>query len=238
MAVVVAAAGAARGERLSDKAFVRLLRAITQCELPPGEIVSEPQLEQDYGFGRVPLRLAMDRLIQLRLMRPIHRRGYQVASITLADVRQTFELRLLVEPAAVRIATATVDVAALERLQASETGPLEPGNREAEALVIDRNRTFHLLLAGACGNPKIVSVIAQTLSDIDRVYYYGLLRDARFSDMREDHLRLIDALASRDGAKAERIVRKHIETGFAIVMDAIVDSASLQRPKVQALRRS
>ena len=236
MAVSATVTGAVRGERLSDKAFERLFRAITQCELPPGEIVSEPQLEQDYGFGRVPLRLAMDRLIQLNLMRPIHRRGYQVAPITLADVRQTFELRLMVEPPAVRIAAASVDVSALERLQASETGPLEAGNRETEAQVIDRNRTFHLLLANACGNPKIVSVIAQTLSDIDRVYYFGLLRDARFSDMREDHLRLIGALSARDGSKAERIIRKHIETGFAIVMDAIVNTASFGRTTIQIHR--
>ncbi|MBX0345590.1 GntR family transcriptional regulator [Acetobacter sp. TBRC 12305] len=225
-----------QGERQSDKVFDILQKAITRCELPPGEIVSEPQLEQNYGFGRVPLRLAMDRLVQLGLVKPLHRRGYEVAPITLSDVRHTFELRLMVEPPTTRMATGKVDIAALRALGPEETELATPTDPATQERVIERNRNFHLLIAEAAGNPKVVTLLGHVLSDIDRVYYFGLLTDSRFLDMRDDHCKLIEALAANDGAKAEKISRKHIETGYAIVVDAIVNSSSLSRTTVQVMR--
>jgi DNA-binding GntR family transcriptional regulator len=220
-------------ERQSDQAFEVIYRAITQCTLAPGVIVSEPQMEQMFGFGRIPIRLAMDRLMQMQLVKAIHRRGYQIAPITLTDVKNTFQLRLMIEPAAVRMAAGRVNIDELRRADEEANRTVDLNDQSTEAFVIHANRRFHLLIAEACGNDKIVALISQLLSDIDRVYYFGLVRDARFVDMQHSHKFLIDALAAGDGAKAERLARKHIENGYAIVLDAIINSSNLTDTNVQ-----
>jgi DNA-binding GntR family transcriptional regulator len=224
-------------ERQSDQAFEAIRGAITQCELAPAEIVSEPQLEQMFGFGRIPIRLAMDRLIQLQLVKAIHRRGYEIAPITLTDVKNTFQLRLMVEPAAVRMAAGRVNIEELRRADDEANRPVDMHDKSSEAFVINANRRLHLLIAEACGNDKIVALISQLLSDIDRVYYFGLVRDSRFVGMQHSHKFLIDALEAGDGAKAERLARKHIENGYSIVLDAIINSSNLTHTNVQLPNR-
>ncbi|MFM0133022.1 GntR family transcriptional regulator [Paraburkholderia sediminicola] len=228
-------AGRAPQERQSDQAFDVFSRAIKQCELVPGDIVSEPQLEQDYGFGRVPIRLAMDRLIQLKLVKPIHRKGFEIAPITLSDVKNSFQLRLMVEPPAVRLAVGRVDIAALRRAADDAGREVKAGDKAAEALIIEANRRLHMLIMNACGNEKVATLVGQILSDIDRVYYFGLVRNADVKIMQDDHGLMIDALESGDGVKAERLARKHIENGYSIVMDTIINSSNLSRTTVQAL---
>lgn len=220
-------------ERQSDQAFEVIYRAITECTLAPGAIVSEPQMEQMFGFGRIPIRLAMDRLMQLQLVKAIHRRGYEIAPITLTDVKNTFQLRLMVEPAAVRMAVGRVNIDELRRADQEASRKVDLQDHSTEAFVINANRRFHLLIAQACGNDKIVALISQLLSDIDRVYYFGLVRDARFVDMQHSHKFMIDALEAGDGAKAERLARKHIESGYSIVLDAIINSSSLTDTNVK-----
>jgi DNA-binding GntR family transcriptional regulator len=221
-------------ERQSDQAFEALFRANTQCDIAPGELGSEPQLEQQFGFGRVPIRLAMDRLIQLQLVRPIHRRGYEIAPITLADVKNNFQLRLMVEPAAARLAAGKVDVEELRRTDEDAKRKVNPEDKSTQALVLNANRRLHLLIAEGCGNDKIVALLGQILNDIDRVFYFGLVRDVRFGGLQHDHRLLIDALEAGDGAKAGRLTRKHIEQSYEIVMDAIINKSNLAHTMVQA----
>ncbi len=222
-----ASATTVNGERLSDQAFETLHKAITRCDLAPGEIVSEPQIEQKFGLGRVGIRLAMDRLIQLQLVKPIHRRGFEVAPIRIADVRNTFELRLLIEPPSVKIAVGRgVDLEQLREINELTLGTAKPGDKAAETLIIDANRDFHLRIVEACGNDKIISLMRKILSDIDRVYYYGLMRHPQFAAMQQQHSQIIDAIAAGDADGAARVTREHIETGYGIVMDAVMQNVS------------
>jgi DNA-binding GntR family transcriptional regulator len=214
-------------DRQSDQAFSRLYDAIVRCQLAPGVIVSEPQLQQTFGFSRVALRVAVDRLAQMSLIMPLHRRGYQVAPITLRDVRNTFALRLLVEPPTARTAIGRVDLDRLRKINDRILKPLKPGDPSRVAEVIDANREFHLLIAATSNNDKIVSLIEHLLRDIDRIYYFGLATDPRFTNMQSDHNALIDAMTRGDADRAELISRSHIEVGTQIAMDAILNSSDI-----------
>jgi DNA-binding GntR family transcriptional regulator len=215
-------------KRLSDQAFALIYKAITECELPPNSIVSEPQLERRFALGRVALRVAMDRLARMQLVRALHRKGYKVAPITLRDVKNMFEVRAMLEPTVARKAAGRIDVALLNELNKSCMQPAEPGNHAMEAEIINANREFHMLIAQACENDRLIAIIERLLRDTERVYYFGLVRDPRFASMQHDHTKLIDALARGDGDAAEQITREHIESGYRIVLDAILNSSNLQ----------
>jgi DNA-binding GntR family transcriptional regulator len=214
-------------ERQSDQAFIRVYDAIIRCELAPGAVISEPQLEAAFGFSRVALRLAIDRLGQMQLIQSLHRRGYRIAPITLRDVKNTFELRAIVEPAAAGQAAGRVDVGQLLALNERCTKPAEPGNRALEAELISANREFHMLIARSAGNEKLASVIEQLLGDTERVYYFGLVRDHRFKQMQHDHTILIETLSRGDAEEASRVTREHVQSGYKIVLDAILNSSGL-----------
>ena len=223
-----AAGGAAAAlERQSDQAFDKLYEAITRCELAPNSIVSEPQLEQDFKFSRVALRMAIDRLVQKQLMQPLHRRGYRIAPITLRDIKDTFGLRLLVEPPTAGAAAGVVDISRLNRINEKCLVAVRPGDRDAEAALTCANREFHLVIAEASGNRRLCSLLEQLIRDVDRVYHFGLVHDVRFAEMQSDHVDLIAALARGDGAQAEAMSRAHIERGYHIAMDAILNRSGL-----------
>jgi len=216
------------GGRLSDKAFNVLEQAITRCELTPGQIVSEREIEEQYSLSKVSIRLAMDRLIQLKLVKPIHRRGFEIAPILLADIRENFELRRMVEPQCFgKASQQKVDLDALRKLDQLMLKHPVSTDRMIDRIVIDANREFHLTVIRACGNARITALMSKILTDIDRAYYYGLMRHPKFYRMQEHHGEMFKALEAHDAVEAERLAREHIDQGYAIAMDAIMSAGSL-----------
>jgi DNA-binding GntR family transcriptional regulator len=214
-------------KRQSDQAFAKLYAAITECDLTPGMMVSEPQLEQMFEFSRVALRVAIDRLAQLQLIRPVHRRGYQIAPLTLRDIKNAFDLRLLVEPPTARTAVGRIDLDLLKKVNEKAVAPVSVGDRMGRAELINANREFHLMIAATAQNDRLLAVVEQVLRDIDRVYHFGLVRDPRYAHMQQEHFELIQSIERNDGDAAERIAREHIEEGRRIAMDAIINSSNL-----------
>src|SRR6185503_17212063 len=81
------------------EAHLRLRRAIVRLELPPSTPVSEASLTERFGLSRAAVRAALARLRAEGLVLAEPRRGHVIAPLTLRDVREVYDLRLLVEPA-------------------------------------------------------------------------------------------------------------------------------------------
>src|ERR1700719_129296 len=96
-------AGVARPQQ-NRVAFDRIKRDIISCALAPGRQVTEGELASRYSLGKAPIRAALAGLCQEGLLRAIPRRGYLIAPITMRNVQDTIQLRLLLEPAAARLA--------------------------------------------------------------------------------------------------------------------------------------
>jgi DNA-binding GntR family transcriptional regulator len=222
--------------RLSDQAFDRLLEAITSCALPPGSLVTEAQLEEATGFTRVPLRVAVDRLAQLNLVQPLHRRGYKIAPLTLRDVRNTFGLRAIVEPPTARMAVGAVDIQLLRAINRRCSGGFDPASAKAVAEFVRANSEFHLVIARASKNERITEVSIFLMKEIERFYYFGLMRNRRPPEMQDEHEQLIDALENKNPDEAERIARQHIELGQQVVLDAILHGSELADAELTLIR--
>ena len=103
---------------LTDRAYERLKHDVITCVLAPGTEVSEPQLCLNYRLGKAPVRMALIRLAHDGLVRAIPRRGYLISPVTLKDIQDIFELRLMLEPRAARMAAGNIDA---RRARALET---------------------------------------------------------------------------------------------------------------------
>ena len=94
---------------LTDRAYERIKHDVITCLLAPGAEISEPQLCLHYRLGKAPVRMALIRLAHDGLVRAIPRRGYRISAVTLKDIQDIFELRLMLEPVAARMAAGKID---------------------------------------------------------------------------------------------------------------------------------
>src|SRR5206468_8654423 len=84
--------------------YERLRREILSGVIPPGEFLLEENLAERFKISRTPLREAFIHLYRDGLLQKGPYKGYVVTGVTLATYRGGFQLRLLLEPAAAKLA--------------------------------------------------------------------------------------------------------------------------------------
>src|SRR5262245_57475724 len=112
---------AAAPRSLGEVIYGRIRRDIVGCIYVPGETCSESQLAETYGVGKAPVRWALAALSREGLVIARPRQGHTVAPVTLESVNEVFGLRLILEPAAARLAAGRADIALLEELHGRVT---------------------------------------------------------------------------------------------------------------------
>lgn len=220
----------------SDQAFETLYRKVVRCELVPGITVSEAELAKRFDLNRAAARAAVDRLSVMGFLRPVRRRGYVVKPITLRDVNDLFELRMIIEVAAGRLAAGRVDEFSLRRLDRVCTAGYRSGDRESEAKFLQANSEFHLTVAMATGNERLVGTLAQILKEMERLFHFGLSLRNRSDEMQQEHKALIDALASGDADEVERVTREELASSKSMVLDALMSSEALLDVSISVAR--
>lgn len=212
---------------LTDRAYERIRHDIISCMLAPGAEISETQLCSQYRIGKAPVRMALNRLAHDGLVRAIPRRGYRVAPITVKDVHDVFELRLMLEPAAARMAAGKIGAQRMRVLDEVARSSYQPGDPGSTSRFLEASKAFHAAIARATGNARLAEAIERLLDDMTRLLHLGLgLRD-RSQELSRAHRALVKALARGDGDTAERICREQIETARNMVLSAILTSGSV-----------
>ena len=90
-------------QSLKLQAYQYLKTKILNCEYRPNEFLNEQKLCAEMGnISRTPMRDALGRLEQEGLITILPKKGLMVSGITEEDVHSMFEMRLLVEPYALR----------------------------------------------------------------------------------------------------------------------------------------
>ncbi len=212
---------------LTDRAYERIKHDIITCVIAPGTEISEPQLGAHYRLGKAPVRMALNRLAHDGLVRAIPRRGYMVTPVTLKDIHDVFELRLMLEPAAARMAAGKVDAQRLRVLDDVCRAGYQPNDVKSITRFLDANKAFHVAIAQATGNGRLAAMIEQLLDQMTRLLHLGLGLRNRSQEMQREHRALVKALARGDGDTAERISREQIEAARNMVLSAIMTSSTV-----------
>lgn len=221
--------GTRRGPKvgLGDDAYQRMKRDILWCVVAPGQEVTESMLSERYELGKAPVRSALLRLRQEGLVRPLPRRGYQIAPVTIRDVQEIFQVRLVLEPPAARMAAGHTDADQLRALEAQVQAAYLPGDRSSEAKFLEANRGFHVTVAGMTGNHRLASLVEKVLEETDRILHFGLALQDRSDQFRHEHEDLVFALVEGDADLAERLTYESITNARDVVMEGILNSPTL-----------
>ena len=209
-----------------DTAFETLRREIVSCRIRPGATLSEPEVMESFGLGKATCRVALQRLAACGLVQAIPRQGYRVSAVTLKYVEDLFELRLLLEPRAARLAAEAgkCDIGKLERLEemCRKPRPRDIGNQID--FFLEANRSFHMAIARASGNARLCTMLGGIYDEMGRLVALGFGDRGARPNIEGDHIKLIAAMATGDGDKAEAVARRHVEVFRADVMATVNDS--------------
>jgi len=195
--------------RLSDKAYYLIRQRIITLELPPMSPIDEQALMEELQLGRTPIREALQRLAAENLVSIVPRRGMFVADISLTDLQQVFELRMMLEGFCARLAAQRASDNQLIEMQRL-IGELERvSNSDRRALmVIDEE--FHELLYQASDNEFLADTLRRLHALSFRIWHLVLDRLGGVRGAMEQHVEITKALKARDEQQAEALLREHI----------------------------
>jgi DNA-binding GntR family transcriptional regulator len=194
---------------LVDHPYDNLHRAILLGELERGARLREPEMAAGFQVSRARVRGAISRLIGDRLVRACGTGSVEVTDIT-AEMRNNYALREALETCAGRLAAFRVDENVLARLEellrASEHTDYRDRSRRAEI-----NRDFHLTIASAAASPRSTGLFDDFRGLFLNPHWHRRGTEVTARQSLQDHRAIIDALRVRDGDRAERAIRLHLQ---------------------------
>ncbi len=220
-----------------DSAYARIRRDILSCRLMPGALMTEPRSMEAYGIGKSSCRIALTRLAHEGFIQSLPRKGYQVAPVTVKDVEEVFTLRVQLEPLAARLAVGRVDIERLRVLEAACRVRHPVPLPDQIDVFMDANKAFHLEIARAAGNERLLRTLSGLMDEMTRLVALGFGVQGTKPEIKHDHNAMIDAFAEGDGKRAELIARRHVETFQAMTLEKVYASLRETRAFLPMLNR-
>jgi len=193
----------------TDQIYRQLRKAILSGEILSRTRLVEAEVAIWLGASRTPVREAISRLIRDRLVTRLPAGGVEVVD-TQSEYDEICFIREALEGAAARLAALHINEAELTRLEAlmqeSLKSPLDDYQGRLEL-----NQEFHQIIFNASRSSRLVAMINDFHEFFlnERVLEMYTRRDT--DTAVKHHLEIVDALRARDGRRAEKLVRRHLE---------------------------
>lgn len=228
----------------TDRAVLKIREMLLRGDFEPGERISELPLaarlaEANVKVSRTPLRLALEQLAHEGLLRPWPTGGFVVCEFSLADVWDTIAIRGVLEGTAARLAAERLrDDTELEPLRelCAQLDELLPVDTESFPRYLELNEAFHEEMWRLAKSPMLVRTIEQVVTlpfASPSALVFGPAEAAlsdRVSRIAQEHHRaLVEAIANREGTRAESLAREHARVARSNLARAVEDSELMGR---------
>ncbi len=200
-----------QGNTLAQQIRAALAQRILNGELAPGTRLKDNEVAEAFGTSNTPVREALRGLVTDGLAEVHPYRGCMVRRLDLGELAEAFDVRIVLEAYAARLAAGKLTPSQLARLE-------ELAARHEDAVAADDRKrageaggAFHRLLAEAAGN----SVLAQALAHLDnyiRLPRHRYLPLVRLPDV-PPYRAIAEALQARDPERAAALMAEHIAFG-------------------------
>jgi DNA-binding GntR family transcriptional regulator len=175
-------------------------------------------LAQELGVSRIPIREALSRLESEGLVASYPHCGYVVASLSLDEIRELFELRSLLEPELIRHAIPRMTKADVQVAEAILGRYAITLDTEDSRHWRELNVEYHMALYGPSGRTRTLEIVRNLLVHTDRYTRLVLTLDDGPNDAKDDHSRLLEHCRKAELNQAAALTRDHIERAAANVL--------------------
>jgi len=205
----------------AKQAYTHIKERVISGAYGAGERLTEVQLAQDLGTSRTPVREAMRLLVAEGFLyfRPNH--GTFVRAWSADEIRDIFDLRLLLESEIAANAARHISGKALAQLRMVQANLEACGAQVNEATLNEMNnlnRDFHRIIGEASENARLSSMLANAIEVPIVQRTFRRYNRAQLERSFQHHRELIDALSCRDAEWARDIMSCHIRSAkFAML---------------------
>ena len=199
----------------------RLRDRIVQGELVPGSRLNERVLCGELQLSRTPLREAFKTLASEGLVTLHPDRGASVTPITIATVRQIFEMLGALEGLAGELACRNITAAQFNEIRALHYQMLVHHARGELAEYFRYNQQIHIKMVEASGNPMLAQTYRKLNAHVRRARYMANLSPERWDRAVKEHEEILDALSERDSARLQTLLREHLGHKMVAVLSAL-----------------
>lgn len=208
---------------LQQQVHDRLLGKILRRELEPGERISPFEIAADLGVSITPVRDAVNQMAAEGLVTVTPRRGTVVSPVSIRDIEELYEIRLMIEPAAAEMAASRASEPEITRVQELaerlESGPAASTGRVDDLATylgeIAADAELHAAVVRAAHNRRLNSLYdgLRTHVLVGRAMFPRLYRGA--PHRRGEHRRIVEAIAGHDGEAARDAMAAHLRQALA-----------------------
>ncbi len=209
--------------RVND-VYTLLKNMAVTFQVRPGERINEVALSRKFQVSRTPLREALNRLVTEHLIEFRPGEGFFCRALEPKTIFELYELRAILEVAAVRLACdrGSKESFAALRDQLFGTGLKTVDRTIAE--VTEGDEAFHVEIARIAGNQELVHQLCQINDRIRFIRWIDMT--ARVATTKGEHVRILEALEARDAETAAAVMRGHIEKRMDQIVDAVKEGYS------------
>jgi DNA-binding GntR family transcriptional regulator len=213
---------AATRQRVRDELRERILTG----RLKPGDRLVERELAEDLGVSRVPVREAIRSLEAEGFVVVQSPRRVVVRQLARVDVEELFDVREALESLAAGLAAARAGKPELRRLERLLADAARATSRGDAARIPVLNSRFHDEIVAIAGNGLLTSL----LQPLEGRLRWLTSQNEHWSDLLDEHHRLVDAIASGDEARAREFAAEHVRVNREVTLRELFSDDSDDAP--------
>jgi GntR family transcriptional regulator, rspAB operon transcriptional repressor len=196
-------------------AYDDLKEKIINNILQPGDIVNDIELSNELNTSKTPVREALQQLEMEGFIENIHGRGFFVSRIAVQDLKELFDIRIMLECEVAKRAALMVDpekVNAIKKVFESSRDQTVNSIKE----YLKEGDQIHILLFETYGNKRLRELYRKLQEHIirNRIYLFKEIDDTRCRQSYLEHMEILEALAAKDPLGAETAMKKHLQNSM------------------------
>ena len=202
-----------RRERAVDAVYEALRQAIVSSLMKPGERMNVDELAAKLGVSLTPVRSAIQQLATEGLVEILPRSGTFVASLSIQDVEETFDIRCALECLAGEKAVENISAQELQRMRQLLRSLRKPLRNENDRTAHERdNSELHRIIVQASGNRRLLEMYDALNAHIKIARIHSAEADwpVRMSEEQSEHEEIVAAIENHNCETLGKALRKHI----------------------------
>ncbi len=216
-------------ETVASRIYGAIREQIINGEYEPGSHITEQRIAAQFKASRTPVREALRQLVADGFARFTPNSGTVVRQWTPEQMREIFELRVLVESEIAAHAAQRIDEAEIDALLRLQDAIEDPGTDDRAgylARVGRLNREFHRGIALASRNERLLGTLANAIEAPIVQQTFRRYTPQQLTRSFHHHRELIDAFRARDGAWAKSVMSAHIHSAKQALLGKVDDAAA------------
>jgi DNA-binding GntR family transcriptional regulator len=219
----IIADAAANNLTAQDLVLSSMREAILTAALPPGARLRQERLAEMFGTSRIPVREALRALEYEGLVTSLPYRGFTVTTLDADDIEEVYDLRIVIESHAVRLA---IPLMTEDDLRDLEDLHRKVARTEAPDAQLAARERFYNRLYSITGRSRLVKLISRLRQEVARSLRWPTLQHAP-----DHHEQFFAAIREGDAERAASLLASHYRRVAILIRRYLRDATMDERER-------